>query len=153
MTIGAIYVVWFAPDFLVPFQGFLITVGVPLAAWGGIFIADLLLRQERYDEVKLFDSSLRGYGVANPVAIVIMLVGTVVGWGLVTNSLADWLTWQGYLLDPLGLGGKNGDWAYANIGVLVALSIGFLGYVLFCRTRVRRQEADQPSAELDTITR
>ena len=153
MTIGAIYVVWFAPDFLVPFQGFLITVGVPLAAWGGIFIADLLLRRERYDEVKLFDSSTNGYGVANPVAIIIMLVGTVVGWGLVTNGLADWLTWQGYLLDPLGLGGKKGDWAYANIGVLVALSIGFLGYVLLCRNRVRRQEADKPSVELDRITR
>jgi purine-cytosine permease-like protein len=149
MTIGAIYVVWFAPDFLVPFQGFLITVGVPLAAWGGIFIADLLLRRERYDEAKLFDPSPTGYGVANPLALGVMLVGTVIGWGLVTNSLADWLTWQGYLLGPLGLGGKTGDWAYANIGVLVALVIGFLGYLLLCTGRVRQQE----SRELESLTR
>ncbi|MGD9961416.1 purine-cytosine permease family protein [Nocardioides sp.] len=143
MTIGAIYVVWFAPNFLVPFQGFLITVGVPLAAWGGIFVADLLLRKERYDEVKLFDESPQGYGVANPTAIVIMLVGTVIGWGLVTNSLASWLTWQGYLLGPLGLGGKSGDWAYANIGVLVALAIGFVGYLVLCGARVRAQESKE----------
>jgi hypothetical protein len=37
--------------------------------------------------------------------------------------------------------------------VLVALSIGFVGYLLFCRKRVRRQEADQTSVELDKITR
>ena len=30
-------------------------------------------------------------------------------------------TWQGYLLEPLGLGGKDGAWAFANLGVLVAL--------------------------------
>jgi nucleobase:cation symporter-1, NCS1 family len=145
MTLGAIYVVWFAPDFLIPFQGFLITVGVPLAAWGGIFVADLALRRERYDEAKLFDESSGGYGVANPTAIAIMLLGTVVGWGLVTNSLASWLTWQGYLLGPLGLGGKAGDWAYANIGVLVALAIGFLGYLVLCRGRVRSQESGEPA--------
>ncbi len=146
MTVGAIYVVWFAPDFLVPFQGFLITVGVPLAAWGGIFVADLMLRRERYDESKLFDESERGYGVANPAAIVIMVVGTVIGWGLVTNGLATWLTWQGYLLGPLGLGGKTGAWAYANIGVLVALAIGFLGYLLWCGGRVRAQESRELAA-------
>ena len=149
MTIGAIYVVWFAPDFLGPFQGFLYTVGVPLAAWGGIFIADLLLRRERYDEVKLFDASVGGYGVANPVAIVIMLVGTVVGWGLVTNFSASWLDWQGYLLGPLGLGGKDGEWAFANIGVLVALAIGFLGYLALCTGRVRQQE----TRDLEPLTR
>ncbi len=139
MVLGAVYVVWFAPDFLVPFQGFLITVGVPLAAWGGIFVADLLLRRERYDEAKLFDESERGYGVANPTAILIMLLGTVIGWGLVTNGAATWLTWQGYLL-RFGLGGKEGDWAFANIGVLVALLIGFVGYLLLCSGRVRDQE-------------
>jgi len=139
MLVGATYVVWFAPDFLIPFQGFLITVGVPLAAWGGIFVADLLLRRERYDDAKLFDESTRGYGVANPAALAVMLLGTIVGWGLVTNGLASWLTWQGYLL-RFGLGGKGGDWAYANIGVLVALLVGFVGYLLLCSGRVREQE-------------
>ena len=50
-----------------------------------------------------------------------------IGWGLVTNTSAGWLDWQGYLLEPLGLGGKDGAWAYAGLGVLVALVLGFAG--------------------------
>ena len=37
MLIGTIYIVWFSKNFLLPFQGFLITIGVPLAAWSAIF--------------------------------------------------------------------------------------------------------------------
>jgi nucleobase:cation symporter-1, NCS1 family len=70
------------------------------------------------------------------------VLGTVLGWGLVTNTFGvpDWLNWEGYLLD-LGLGGRQGPWAYANLGVLVALAIGFLGTLALGRTAVRRQEA------------
>ena len=56
------------------------------------------------------------------------MIGTVLGWGLVTNTYATWLAWQGYLLAPFGLGGKEGDWAFANLGVLVALLIGLPGH-------------------------
>jgi hypothetical protein len=38
MTFGTIYLVWFASDFFVPFQGFLITLGVPVAVWSGLFV-------------------------------------------------------------------------------------------------------------------
>ena len=41
MLAGNIYILFFAPDFVGPFQGFLITLGVPLAAWGAIFLVDL----------------------------------------------------------------------------------------------------------------
>ena len=50
MTFGTIYFVWFADDFFLPFQGFLITLGVPIAAWSGIFVADILLRKKDYAE-------------------------------------------------------------------------------------------------------
>jgi len=70
---------------------------------------------------------------------------------MVTNGFAGWLAWQGYLLEPLGLGGREGDWAYANLGVLVALVIGFGGTVLFGRGTVRRQEA-LPLAGGDHLT-
>ena len=53
---------------------------------------------------------------------------------------ASWLTWQGYLLGPFGLGGKTGAWAFANLGVLVALAIGFVVTLLASRRRVREQE-------------
>jgi nucleobase:cation symporter-1, NCS1 family len=76
----------------------------------------------------------------------------VVGWGLVTNSFADWLAWQGYLLGPLGLGGREGSWAYANLGVLAALVIGFVGTLVLGRRTVRAHE-DKPlsAADLEAV--
>ena len=59
LTLGTIWVVFFAQDFLGPFQSFLITLGVPLASWAGILIADILTRRRDYDEKALFDSSGR----------------------------------------------------------------------------------------------
>ncbi len=139
MIVGAIYVVWFAQDFLGPFQGFLITLGVPITSWCGVFLADLLLRRRDYDQVALFDSSGR-YGAVNPVPLVLMVISTVVGWGLVI-SFFQGFGWQGYLLEPFGLGGKGGTWAGANLGVAFAFVFSFLGYLLLCRDRVSRQEA------------
>ena len=141
MIIGTIYVVWIASNFFFPFQGFLITLGVPIAAWCGVFLADLLLRKRDYAETDLFDSRGR-YGAFNWVAVVTTVLATALGWGLVTNSFADWLHWQGYLLEPLGLGPKdNGPWTYANLGVFVALAVGFLGPFIFSRGTVARQES------------
>jgi NCS1 family nucleobase:cation symporter-1 len=141
MVLGAIWVVFLADaSFSAQFQGFLITLGVPVAAWCGIFLGDLLLRRRDYAEADLYDPRGR-YGAAQPVPLLLLALGTALGWGLVTNTYADWLTWQGYLLGPVGLGGKDGSWAFANLGVLVALAVGFLGTVLLRRGAVRRQEA------------
>jgi purine-cytosine permease-like protein len=144
MVIGTVAVVFFADDFIGPFQGFLITLGVPIAAWCGVMLADLALRKRNYAEGELFDPRGR-YGSVQPVPLVLLLVGTVVGWGLVTNTFATWLDWQGYLLDPVGLGGRDGGWAYANLGVLAAFLIGLLGTLALRRSAVRAQEqVDSP---------
>jgi purine-cytosine permease-like protein len=140
MVLGTIYFVWLAEDFFGPFQGFLITLGVPIAAWCGIYVADLLLRRRDYAEAELFDPRGR-YGAVGVPAVVTMVVATVVGWGLVTNSFAASLSWQGYLLGPFGLGGKEGAWAYSNVGVLAALVRGFAGYLVAGRSAVARQES------------
>jgi purine-cytosine permease-like protein len=143
LTLGTIWVVFFAQSFLGPFQSFLITLGVPIAVWAGILMADVALRRRDYDEHALFDAEGR-YGNWNWTAIALMVVGSLVGWGLVINMFADaasWNNWQGYLLGPLGLGGKEGTWAWANLGVLVALAIGFLGWLALGRSIVRRQES------------
>ncbi|EXG79345.1 purine-cytosine permease family protein [Cryptosporangium arvum] len=137
MLIGAIYVVFVANDFLGPFQGFLITLGVPIAAWCGIFVADILLRKADYAEAELFTPGGR-YGDVRWTSVGLVVVGSAVGWGLVTNTMASWLDWQGYLLGPIG--GKDGDWAFANLGVIVSLAIGFIGYLLLGRGAVRAQE-------------
>ena len=139
MTIAAAYVVFGTDSFFGAFQGFLITLGVPIAAWCGVMLADIALRRRDYDQPALYTPKGR-YGAVNWVAIGLVLGGTAVGWGLVTNSYASWLTWQGYLLDPVGLGGKSGEWAFANLGVLVSLVIGFVG-TLLNPGRVRRQES------------
>ena len=138
MIAGSIYVVFIADSFFFPFEGFLITLGVPIAAWAGIFLADLLLRRRDYADAELGQPSGR-YGRVHGSAIALLIVAAVIGWGLVTNTYADWLGWQGYLLGPIG--GRKGDWAGANIGVLTALLIGFVGTLILSRSAVRRQEA------------
>jgi NCS1 family nucleobase:cation symporter-1 len=141
MVLGAIWVVFFATGgFFVQFQGFLITLGVPIAAWCGIFLADLALRRRSYAEADLYEARGR-YGAVPAVPLLLLAAGTVLGWGLVTNTLAGWLDWQGYLLGPLGLGGREGDWAFANLGVLAAFLVGLLGTLALRRTAVRAQEA------------
>jgi len=156
LTLGTIYVVFFAESFIGPFQSFLITLGVPLAAWAGIMIADIALRKRDYDDEDLFDSRGR-YGAFDWVSIGTMVVASVIGWGLVVNNFATdaaWNNWQGYLLEPLGLGTYvddpagpfwEGNWAYSNIGVLLALVLGFVVTYLARRGRVRRQEAAAPT--------
>jgi nucleobase:cation symporter-1, NCS1 family len=140
MTLGAIYVVFVAHNFVGQFEGFLITLGVPIAAWCGIMLADIALRHRDYAEADLYDPRGR-YGDIRWFPAGVIVVSTVIGWGLVTNTSASWLTWQGYLLGPFGLGGKTGAWAYANLGVLVALVIGFVAAWAVSRSAIRAQEA------------
>ncbi|MDF8265499.1 purine-cytosine permease family protein [Luteipulveratus flavus] len=141
MTIGSIAVVFFADDFIGPFQGFLVTGGVPLAAWCGIFLGDMILRRRDYHDEDLYTARGR-YGSVRWSALALLALGTAVGWGLVVNTTGtSWLAWQGYLLEPLNLGGKEGTWAFAGLGVLVSLAIGFLGTLLLTRRQVARQEA------------
>jgi NCS1 family nucleobase:cation symporter-1 len=144
MIVGTVYIVFIADDFLGPFQGFLITLGVPIAAWCGIMLADILVRRRDYDETDLFRPSGR-YGDVPLVPLAVIVVSTAVGWGLVTNTYAGWLEWQGYLLGPLGLGGKEGSWAFANLGVLAALVVAFAATLLVNRSRVRAQDNLSPA--------
>ena len=152
LTLGTIWVVFFAEDFLGPFQSFLITLGVPLAAWAGIMIADIALRKRDYDGDALFDAAGR-YGSVDAVSIGTMVGASVLGWGLVVNNFAAdaaWNNWQGFLIHPLGLGTYvddpagpywDGNWPYANLGVLLALVLGFAVTYVARRSKVRAQEA------------
>ena len=134
---GAIYIVWVADNFFYPFQGFLITLGVPVAVWSAIFVADVLLRKKAYSESDLFNP--RGiYGSVNKGSIALMFVGSAIGWGFVTNTFAPWLEWQGYFLGLIG--GKEGPWAYSNIGVIFALVFGFIGHIVLARRKIHSQE-------------
>lgn len=150
LTLGTIWVVFFATSFIGPFQSFLVTLGVPIAAWAGILIADILARRTDYDEAALFDPRGR-YGSVDWISVATMVVCSVIGWGLVVNTYDDapWNNWQGYLLEPLHLGRHvadpagahwDGPWAYSNLGVLLALALGFIVTAIARRGRIRRQE-------------
>ena len=143
MILGAVYMVFVADSFLPIFQAFLITLGVPIAAWCGVFLGDLVVRRKDYEEPKLYDARLPGgYRLARWDSLLVMVVATGLGWGLVIDTLdaTPALHWLGYLLGPFGLGGRGGAWAYAGLGILVAIVVGFLGYALLGRRTVRGQE-------------
>jgi purine-cytosine permease-like protein len=93
LTAGTVFVVFFATSFADPFQSFLITLGVPIAGWAGILIADVLSRRTDYDEKALFDPAGR-YGSFDWVSIATLVVTTVIGWGLVVNNYADTAAWN-----------------------------------------------------------
>lgn len=138
MVLGTIWVVFGGTEFLPQFQGFLITLGIPIAAWCGIMLADLAMRRRDYADEELFSPTGR-YGNIQWLPISILVGFTIIGWGLVTNMSAGWLDWQGYFLG-LGLGGREGAWAFANLGVLVALVGSFVVQFLVGRPAVRAQE-------------
>jgi purine-cytosine permease-like protein len=138
MLAGCIYIVWVADNFFYPFQGFLITLGVPVAVWSAIFVADVIMRKKAYIEKDLYDAKGM-YGSINKGSIALMAIGTVVGWGFVTNTFASWLSWQGYFLGLIG--GKEGPWAFANVGVVFALLIGFFGHIILASNTIVKQES------------
>ncbi len=141
MLAGSVYVIFFAhSSFLVQFEGFLITLGVPIGAWLGVMVADVMLRRLDYSRVDLYNPGGR-YGDFRWGPFLLLALACAVGLGMVTNTNAGWLGWQGYLLGPLGLGGKSGIWSGADLGVVAAILIGFLG-TLVQLPRIRREEAE-----------
>jgi NCS1 family nucleobase:cation symporter-1 len=136
MLAGNIYLLFFAPDFVGPFQGFLITLGVPLAAWGAIFLLDLALYRwrEGYDERALYDSSAR-YGAVNPAGLIAWIVAVVVGLGLVTST-ATVFSWTGYLLGPFG--GEEGAVGTSSIGLWIAFALAAILYAALSPLFARR---------------
>ena len=132
MILGTIYIVWVAADdFLGIFQGFLITLGVPMAAWCGVFLADLLLRRRDYDEPALYTARgpVRRRRLAGRAADGGRHGGRL---GAGDRALRRRSTSAGSATcsNPFGFGGKTGDWAFASLGVPIALAIGFVGYLL-----------------------
>jgi len=138
MVAGAIYIVFFASSFIGPFQAFLIILGVPIAAWAGIFLADTVIRRTGYAEKDLYTASGR-YGSWNWVPIALFALGSFIGWGFVSVYFSDAFTYYGYFIDAVG--GADGAWAFANLGVLFSLVIGFVGYLVFGRRAVTKQES------------
>lgn len=119
------------------FRDLATTIAVPTAAWAGIFAAEIMIRNRRYDSDALLS---RGgiYGDVRWVNLVGLVVISVLGWGLTTASVA-WLGWQGYLFGLFGAP-LDGDLASTDLGVLVALGLGLLLPIVAGIPAIRRQE-------------
>ena len=128
MLIGNIYILFFARNFFVPFQGFLITLGVLLAAWAAVFLVDLWMYRFRhgYAERELYDPAGR-YGAWNAAGVVSFLVAAAIGLGVVTST-AKVFSWVGYLLRFVG--GKSGIVATSSIGLLIAFGVAGVLYAV-----------------------
>ena len=141
MTAGTIYVVFFADNFVGPVRGLPDHAGSARSRPGaGSCWPTSRCGSGTTPRATLFTPAGR-YGDVRWLPVLTIVVATGIGWGLVTNGAASWLTWQGYLLGPFGLGGKSGAWAFANLGVLVALALGFVVTLLFSRASVRAEES------------
>lgn len=117
------------------------TLAVPVAAWVGIFAADTMIRNRRYDSASLL---ARG-GVYPSVRwgnLSGLFVITAVCWGF-TTATVGWLSWQGYGFTALGMP-RESDLAASDFGVPVALVLGLLVPITLGIPAVRRQEAAMP---------
>ncbi|MCU1514563.1 MAG: hypothetical protein JWO10_1653 [Microbacteriaceae bacterium] len=122
------------------FRDFATTLAVPIAAWAGLFTAEMIIRRRRFAAESLLN---RGgvYPDVNWLNLVMLVVASVVGFGL-TSATVTWLGWQGYLFSLFGVP-LSGDLAGTDIGVLVALGIGLLTPLVAGVPTVRRQEQVQ----------
>ena len=141
MVAGAIYVVFFTDDFLGPFQGFLITLGVPVAAWCGIMLADVALRRARLRRARAVRLRPAATATSAGCRSRSSPAGTALGWGLVTNGVASWLDLAGLPARPARPRRQGRPVGYAGLGVLVALLVGLLGTLVGTSRRVRAQES------------
>ncbi|WP_159849943.1 purine-cytosine permease family protein [Nocardia sp. CY41] len=126
------YVAFAAPGFFAPFQAFLTTTGVVMAAWTGIFVVDLWQRRSiGYDRTALY-SPVGGYGKVNRAGVGCLIVATLVGLGLVTSPDPHIGPLLGYLFTPAARAGGLGS---SNLGVFVALVVATVGYAALHRVR------------------
>jgi purine-cytosine permease-like protein len=120
------------------------TLAVPVAAWAGIFAAEMMIRTRRFDT-----PSLLAPGGVYPQVRVANLIGfilfTALGFGL-TSATFPGLTWQGFLFPLLGIAADD-PLATTDVGVLVALILGIILPLATAIPAIRRQERDGLKAE------
>jgi hypothetical protein len=117
--------------------GYALVVAVPVAAWSGIFVSDILIRRIAYHEISLS----RGYGfykAINWVNLSGWLVASALGFGL-TYSQMPGFGWAGYLADLMV---NQEFWSATSLGIIIAFAFGSLVPVLTGIPRIKKQEAE-----------
>lgn len=115
------------------------TVAVPVAAWVGVFSAELMMRSRRFHS----ESLLRRGGVYADfrwVNLTTLLVASAVGYAF-TNASVAWLSWQGFGWPLIGAGGDS-VLAETDLGVAGALVLALLVTVATAKPGINTQERD-----------
>ena len=127
---------------VVVFRDLATTLAVPVAAWAGIFSAEMILRRRRFDTRSLL---ARGgiYPDVNWLNLAMLVAASVIGLGFTSATVAG-LRWEGYLFTVVGvpLSSTLGD---TDLGVLVSLALGLLTPLVAGISTIRRQERRQAS--------
>ncbi|MFM2030568.1 MAG: hypothetical protein RI927_188 [Actinomycetota bacterium] len=125
------------PDLLILIRDYALLIGVPVAAWSGIFVSDILIRRIAYHEISLS----RAYGFyksVNWVNLSAWVVGSALGYGLIYSEQAGF-GWTGYLADLMV---NQEFWATTSFGLIIAFAFGSLIPVVAGIPRIKRQEAE-----------
>ncbi len=122
------------------FRDLATTLAVPVAAWAGIFAAEMIIRRRRFDSGSLLK---RGgvYPDVNWLNLSMLVVCSVIGLGFTTATIAG-LGWEGYLFRAVGVP-LSSDLAGTDVGVLIALFLGLLTPLAAGVPTIRRQERGQ----------
>lgn len=124
--LGAMYFMLVADGFYAPFITFISVLAVPITAWLGVFIADIL-RRTWYDPVALLDLRAGGrYWYSGGIAwraVIAWAVAIIVGFLFTNVQVGD--------ADPVFVGAFSNTWIGANgLGWIVTFFVAAAVYVL-----------------------
>jgi len=124
------------------FRDLATTLAVPVAAWAGIFSAEMILRRRRFDTRSLL---ARGgiYPDVSWLNLGMLVVASVIGFGFTSATIVG-LRWEGYLFTAVGVP-VSSTLGGTDLGVLVSLALGLLTPLVAGISTIRRQELRQAS--------
>ncbi len=129
------------------------TLAVPVAAWAGIFAAEMMIRTRQFDNAGLLAPG-GVYPQVRIVNVLAFLLLTAIGFGL-SSATFPGLTWQGFLWPLIGVAADT-PLATSDVGVLVALVLGIIVPLATAIPTIRRQEMDSlkatPTGSIPRIT-
>lgn len=110
---------------------------IPVAAWAGIFISDILIRRIAYHEISL-SRSYGFYKSVNVTNLLGWLIAIAIGLGFTTINQAGF-GWTGFIAKQL----INPEfWSTTSFGIVIAFAFASLLPVIFGIPRIKRQEAE-----------